>query len=169
MNDIRYGGNVKRLIAAMFFATVPVAAQAEPIIECTRADGSPITIELNAKSKFGKSLNCISADYRDIPSEGESCAPSNGYGMAAPTGAGVLIGVVYRWQDYMRHTGPIYGSFVSNVVLSFNGGFMSGSLKDEWKFEVSRTNGIGILTVRKPDGYYKETGRYSCKGVSRKF
>ena len=146
----------------------PITAQAQTLLQCNSRSSTPITIELDAKQKFGVSLHCIGGDFQ---LEGETCAPNGGFGLALPTGTGELAGVVMRWQDYIGHIGYNTGVNVSNTMIIFSGGFQSGSdWRDRWDFQVNRISGIGTLKLENgPTQPLKEAGRYKCRQVSTKF
>jgi hypothetical protein len=127
-----------------------------------------VTIELEAKQKFGVTLHCISGDFQQ---EGETCAPNGGFGLSRPTGTGELAAVAMRWQDYIEHVGYNTGANISNTHIVFSGGFQAGSdWSNRWDFEVNRISGVGILKLDNgPTRPLKEKARYRCRQVSTKF
>lgn len=150
--------------------TLPSSAIAAPIIKCESAGAGSFTINMDAKTKFGASLNCISGP---IPTEGEACAPSNGFGLAAPTGSGSIVEVVFRWQDYGSHVGPVYGTSVSPASIEFTGGYKSHEGQkwlDQWKLEIDRITGSAkYLTRHDNTAVYRLAGTYSCTKKEQMF
>ena len=146
---------------------MPISANAQTIIQCDRKGSESVTIELNAKQEFGAILHCIGGDFQ---LEGETCAPNGGFGLAAPTGSGKLVMIVFRWQDYIGHVGPITGANIYNTQINFHGGYQSGSnWSDRWDFQVDRITGVGILKVDNgPSRPLKVKARYFCRKKTRK-
>ena len=136
-------------------------------IRCTSGSKS-ITISLNERRAFGAELSCIRAAFI---SDMTPCAPNGGFGLSAPTGTAPLVGVVYRWQDYMDHSGAITRFRMTGDQMVFSGHFIfSGDLKDLWSFNVDRISGVGKLTVQDKDvRALASNATYRCERVTAKF
>ena len=162
-------------IALTFTAALTCSATlAAPIIRCdvkgtSKSAPKTVVMELNAREEYRAVLNCVyGADLGDIT----PCAPTNGYGLSAPTGAASLVGVVYRWQDYGDHLGGITSSQVSNIGLQFTGGYYSssGKWRSRWEFTADRTTGKATLkTDPESTGKLSLVGEYECRAVTQKF
>src|SRR6478672_5501744 len=94
------------------------------------------------------------------------CAPPGGYGLSAPTGGGVLVDLVNRWQDYRNHTGGVVGHYLTADKITFSGSFNSSEsgYKEEWTFSVNRLTGAAKLEeVGKP------SVGYACAKANQRF
>jgi hypothetical protein len=159
---------LKNIIVAIQACLLPISVNAQTIIQCDKVGSESVTIVLNAREEFGTELHCIDGDFQ---LEGETCAPDGGFGLARPTGRGGLSGVVFRWQDYVDHVGPITGVNIYDTAIIFHGGFKAGSnWSDRWDFKVDRITGVGILKVENDTSQLlEEKAKYSCLKVIRKF
>lgn len=148
--------------AALFHAT----ASAKDVIRCEARGVEPITITMDARKHAGASLHCISASfiYDMTP-----CAPSNGFGLSAPTGSAPLGPIVYRWQEYADHMGGVAANVTKETQIVFAGGFNSpgSGYTEKWRFIVDRVTGEGKLY--QTDDKKTTTKNYSCNRAKTKF
>jgi hypothetical protein len=149
-------------------AVFHVNAVAKDVIRCEGRGADPITITMDARKNGNLTLHCISAKfiYDMTP-----CAPSNGFGLSAPTGSGALVDIVYRWQDYVDHLGGVTANRNKETELVFAGGFNSpgsgSGYTETWRFVIDRVTGDGKLYQTED----KKTTikKYSCNRVKTKF
>lgn len=147
-----------------FFAIISAsAANASELISCspTFKRGDPVTISLNSKSKFGKSLSCI----RTMAAEGETCAPNGGTSLLFSTGLGSISRIFEHPNDTFGHAGPMISFFMSADRITFNGGNFNGrnAWTMNWSFVVNRISGLADLKADRTVGV--PSGRYRCKKV----
>ena len=131
-------------LAALALTMVITPVWAEQI-HCTADRGDPVTISLKSRRFAGREMSCIAGDFvADLT----PCAPRKAFSLSAPTGAGEIVGVVDRWQDYAGHAGGVVGYFKTHTTISFTGGFNdpASGLKDDWSFTVDRQDRSGLLT-----------------------
>lgn len=141
------------ILALACIAAAP--SQARSLIQCKGA-GDDVVISLQERKAYGKTLSCLIKATFVV--DMTPCAPNNGFGLSAPTGAASLGKVVGRWQDYMDHNGGVVGFGENAATISFTGGFVySGEYKREWSFEVDRLS--GGATLKQTD---KKDLAYTC-------
>ena len=152
------------LISSM--AAFHVNAVAKDVIRCEGRGADPITITMDARKNGNSTLHCISAKfiYDMTP-----CAPSNGFGLSAPTGSGALVDIVYRWQEYADHMGGVTGNINKETELAFAGGynFPGSGYTEKWRFVIDRVTGEGKLY--QTEDKRTTTKNYSCNRVKTKF
>lgn len=147
-------------------AVFHVNAVAKDVIRCEGRCADPITITMDARKNGNSILHCISAKfiYDMTP-----CAPSNGFGLSAPTGSGALVDIVYRWQEYADHVGRITANVNKETELAFAAGYNSPGIgyTEMWRFMIDRVTGEGKLFQTED----KKTTikNYSCSRVKTKF
>lgn len=152
------------LISSM--AVFHVNAVAKDVIRCEGRGADPITITMDARKNGNLTLHCIAAKfiYDMTP-----CAPSNGFGLSAPTGSGALVDIVYRWQEFADHIGGVIANVNKETELTFAAGFNSpgSGYTEMWRFMVDRVTGEGLLFQTED----KKTTikNYSCSLVKTKF
>ena len=157
------------LILGMLLSTLSVfqvTAMAKDVIRCEGKGADPITITMDARKSANTSLHCIAASFiYDLT----PCAPSNGFGLSAPTGSAPLGPIVYRWQDYIDHMGGVASNVTKETQLVFAGGFNfpgSGYL-EKWRFVVDRISGEAKLFQTEENK--TTTKNYSCNRAKTKF
>jgi hypothetical protein len=148
------------VFAGALVATAAISGSsfANEQILCTHRGRADAVITLQAMNRFNRVLDCISGDFC---SDLTPCAPTDAYGLSAPTGAADLVKIVDRWQDYMGFLGGVTSHFITPDKIHFAGGFVGGRngyYEEHWSFTVSRLTGIAQL---------KETGKeptsYACR------
>jgi hypothetical protein len=144
------------------------SVSANELILCNNPSAPDVIITLAAKIQFDRVLNCISGEFvADLT----PCAPTDGYGLSAPTGDARLVGVVDRWQDYTNRSGGVTQSIVNEHQIYFMAGFEGNSFEEWWEFSVNRLNGKAILKELK-DSYGRpsdKTFTYSCSRAKQRF
>jgi hypothetical protein len=121
---------------------------------------------MDARKNGNSTLHCIAAKfiYDMTP-----CAPSNGFGLSAPTGSVALVDIVYRWQEYADHIGGVTANVNKETELAFAAGFnFPGSGYTEmWRFIVDRVTGAGKLF--QTENKKTTIKNYSCSRVQTRF
>lgn len=162
---------MKKLLALLAITIATDANASSQIIRCERPRSEPIAITLDADHQYGASLNCVSSGFIfDMT----PCAPTNGWGMSAPTGIGALVGVARRWQEYADHVGGLTYSAIDGTRMLFTGGYhgLDGKTEEYWSIDIDRVTGKGMVKLNKaemPDSFMPQAGIYSCRAVARKF
>lgn len=143
-----------------------VTAIAKDVIRCEGRGADPITITMDARKSGNASLHCIAASFiYDLT----ACAPSNGFGLSAPTGSAPLGPIVYRWQDYADHMGGVASNVNKETQLAFAGGYNSpgSGYTEKWRFVVDRVSGEAKLFQTEDNK--TTTKNYSCNRAKTKF
>lgn len=160
------------LVALAAATLLPANALAGQIIRCEAKGAERVEITLGGGAYEGTTLNCIDADF---VSDMSGCAPDEGWSLSRPTGNAGIVGLVYRWQDYIDHVGGVVGFRLSDSAYYFDGGYKSSEFQKwfgQWLFVIDRVTGVGKLSEQPegaPSGTLKLTRTYSCSAVSRKF
>ena len=146
---------------------------AENIIECKPIkQGESIFIIINSKKFQSTFLTCV--ESKKYLGEGEICAPENGWGLQYPTGNAQIRKVVYRWQEYMDHMGPINGNKVTRTEIRITNGRNESEEKgyvQNWALIMDRVSGSAALITGDIDLNSKNnlTEHYKCSSINAKF
>ncbi|HEX5037383.1 MAG TPA: hypothetical protein VFX30_09525 [bacterium] len=141
----------------LLILSLPALLHAESDLTCKAPNVKDVAIKFVKFQKFGESFDCLEADFVvDI----SGCAPNGAFALHAPTGDAAIVGVVHRWQDYMKHSGGIMSHFVTKDKIYFAAGRVDNAgYHDDWTFDVDRTTGKAQAVIGK-----KETS-YDCKSA----
>ncbi|MGE3245254.1 MAG: hypothetical protein AB7F96_18885 [Beijerinckiaceae bacterium] len=142
-------------VAFMFCAT---PALAQTVIQCTARTHKPVVIVLEARVFNGVKLHFLQGSF---VFDMTPCAPTDGYGLSAPTGTVGIVAITRRWQEVSDHIGGVTMNWTSPTRILFGGTF---SKTAEWRFEVNRLTGTGNLTLRG-----KKPVSYKCALAKPKF
>lgn len=156
----------RRRFAGVLVASIAISGSSlsDEQILCAHTGRADVVITLQAMSRFNRVLDCISGDF---VSDLTPCAPNGAYALSAPTGAGDLVKIVDRWQDYMDHSGGVTSHFVTPDKIYFAGGFVggrSGYYEEHWSFTTSRLTEKAELKEKS-----KPPTSYTCRQKKRMF
>lgn len=159
-------------IAAAIALSFTPSAFAEAFVVCQAPDHSDIILEIEAAVFDGVAISCISSDFAyDMT----PCAPTNGYGLSAPTGAASLVGLVYDWREYGDHMGGVVEFSESPSSYRFQGGFQypGSGYEEAWSFLANRLSGEGTLTivqeVEEDGSVGRSSQEFACRAAKQQF
>jgi hypothetical protein len=154
------------------YAGSTAGSAASSFILCKSSQLNDVVLELDATTFEGTSLSCLSGDF---VSDMTPCAPTDGFGLSAPTGGADLVKVVNDWRQYGTHVGGVVGFSASSSTYRFQGGFHypSSGYQEAWTFEVGRLTGEGTLSIVQEVEENGSVGRsldsYRCEAASKRF
>jgi len=167
------GVKMKNYYFLLILCAVSTLVHSKTTIECKPVkQGENIYIILDAKKFKSTSLHCIETK-KDLR-EGEICAPENGWGLQFSNNRPQISKIVFVWQGYMDHHGPIIGNKTTKTEIKFTSGEKSSqeaAYVEEWSLILNRISGSAKLIIGDTGENYKnnKSEDFKCSKVDVKF
>lgn len=147
------------IIGLSLLASACTSAEKKTVLECSvkGGEGPVVTIALDDRTAFEKSLSCIQADFL---SGMTPCAPNGGFGLSGAAGKVDLSAITDTADGYVSHEGSVTSYSITAEEIQFSGGKNSAGAgyKEDWKFLANRNSGAAVLTRG------SESTDYACRG-----